>query len=123
MDTWVQNTDSRQYRLRHLGGQAPDYGFIPLDQGHSISHNWTAADLPTLAANIKVANPIAPVSAANCEQFVLRLRNFDRATADHIVTQVPNEWIRDDERAALIEYLLARAGGAEVLLSQTYGIL
>ena len=123
MDTWVQNTDSRQYRLQHLGGQAPDYRFIPLDQGHSISHSWTAADLRTLAANIVVASPIAPVSGAHCEPFILRLRNFDRSTADHIVSQVPNEWISDDERAALIDYLLVRAHASEARLSQTYGIL
>jgi hypothetical protein len=122
LDTWIHNHDGRQYRMRPAPGQPGKYEAIPVDQGHCFgSPGWTAHDLANDRA-VAVAVPIKPVGASIVTLFVKRLRAFDRFAASTILAAVPNEWITDDERAALGVYLSDRASLTADALATQYGI-
>jgi hypothetical protein len=110
-DTWIANTDGRQYRTRTFTGTSgqTEYEFFPVDQGHSISHCWTAESLASMSSSVSVAAPLLPLEEAATALYLDRLRCFDSAAAKHVVDQLPERWITLAEREALTDYLVCRA--------------
>ena len=122
-DTWVRNHDRRQYRVRASEEEPGKYEAIPVDQGHSLGNpNWTPESLAADRQNVSVANSPIPVARDHLSHAIERLRHFDRAQAEHIVSQVPTDWLSPAERAALIDYLVERAPRAADALEAAYPV-
>jgi hypothetical protein len=117
-DTWIGAHDGRQYRVRASSEEAGRYDFIPVDQGHSFgSPAWDPASLAARHGNVTLGPaPVVPVGREDLASFVDRLRQFDAATAQHIVDQIPAAWCPDADKAALAQYLVARAPAAAQIL-------
>jgi hypothetical protein len=117
-DTWIGAQDGRQYRVRASADEAGRYDFIPVDQGHSLgAPGW---DPPTLASRHGSVTlgpqPVVPVGREDVAEFVERLKEFDSEAAQHIVDQIPPAWCPDADKAALTQYLVARAPTAAQIL-------
>jgi hypothetical protein len=120
LDTWIRNSDGRQYRTRSAPEQPGKYEAIPIDQGHCFgSPGWTPQDLAA-DRTVAVPAPIKSVGAPIVRVFVKRLRTFDQLVAKSIMAEVPDEWITVDERAALGVYLSERAILAADALTNQY---
>lgn len=122
LDTWLRPFDGRQSRVRESSSQPGKYDYIPVDHGHSMGNpNWTASGL---AADRTVEVPAAPITLKSDDlaPFVERLRSFSVAEAGHIVNEVPEEWITEEERKALSDYLVDRAALAAAALAGVYNI-
>jgi len=122
LDTWIQNNDGRQFRIRS-NREMNNYEFIPLDQGHSIAPNWNADSLNKMAVegSVSLAPELLPLTADNIYPFIVRLRGFNQDAAEHIVSQVPVPWLNgNDEKKALTNYLTTRAIYAAEKLHEKY---
>jgi len=122
-DTWIKNNDGRQYRVHPDDGDPKKYRFLPVDQGHSIAHDWNVDGLKaqTDPQQVTLGTEILAVPAAEMRPFIDRLKTFDAATADHIIGQVPPQWFNNDaEKAAMKDYLVHRAARAAEVLDGKY---
>ena len=54
------------------------------------------------------------------EAFAWRLDQFDKSHAEHIVQQVPAEWLEAERRSALVDYLTARSSRGAAYLLKSY---
>lgn len=122
-DTWIKNGDGRQYRLCATKDDPRKYEFLPVDQGHSMAHDWTADAIKQQcgAQQVSLAPEIRSLNGSDVRPYIDRLKTFDEATADHIISQVPGAWFKgDDERTAVKDYLIQRAAHAAEVLNAKY---
>ncbi len=107
-DTWLRQGDGRQYRVRKSAENQKVYDFIPVDHGNYIGNSWTSAQL-NADRDVPVPAPVAPVTPTDVKPFTDRLRQFKQEDAEHIVSQIPAEWLDEADRKALAAYLTDRA--------------
>jgi hypothetical protein len=119
-DTWIQNHDSRQFRVRASSTHHGSFEFIPLDQGHSFGPNWDANTLTQGSGGTPVATELRALSPTDVAPFIDRLKQFTQQVAEHLVAQVPDSWISQPQRQALVTYLTARAPLAAEALNARY---
>jgi hypothetical protein len=123
VDTWIGQNDSptaRQYRIRSSAVEPGKYDYFPVDQGYNIgSPGWDAATLDGKHDQIVVQNMPLSLSLEEFKSALDRLREFDEAGAEHIVSQIPEEWLSGgNERKSLVRYLAARAAKAAAELEK-----
>ena len=108
-DAWIKQFDGRQYRVRPSALTPGRYDYFPVDQGFSFGNpTWTAAQLDGNHNSVAVPNPIVNIGAADMAPFIERLRAFNIDAAEHIVNEIPSEWLEDALKASLKKYLNER---------------
>ncbi|MSR62611.1 MAG: hypothetical protein EXS08_09235 [Planctomycetes bacterium] len=111
-DTWIPNTDGRQYRgITQSQDATTTYRFFPVDQGHSIGPSWTEASLGSLATGTTVtaAPQLLQFTISEVAPHLDRLSKFNQQDADWVVGQLPENWASAEERRALASFLVNRA--------------
>jgi len=119
LDTWLWNTDSRQYRLEPSTTSPGRYRFVPVDQGHCFNANWTPDTLNTAPA-VGVVGPATPVSAAQVAPISVRLRTFTSTDAGAIVDEVPDPWLDAPRKVSVADFMLRRAAATADVLDAAY---
>jgi hypothetical protein len=121
-DTWIQQTDSRQYRVRRSTEVPGRYEYFPIDQGHSFGNpNWTPAELAARHAAIAAPAPLLKLALEDITAFIERLRAFTMDVAAHIVGEIPPDWLDQSARESLQKYLSVRAVPAAEALEAQFG--
>lgn len=110
LDTWLRNSDARQYRavVSTIAGETRQT-FFPVDQGCLIAQSWSASTLAAECNTMTAAPNPFNLTYADAEPFVDRLSAFDFGAARCITSQLPDEWLHDDDRPSLEQYLVRRA--------------
>lgn len=120
LDTWLQQFDGRQYRVRASTTTPGRYEYIPVDHGYAIGGpNWDPASLAAAPDPI-VPSAIIPLDPSDVTPYADRLSSFSHDDAERIVEQVPVGWLDKAERDALVPYLVARATKASAALQAAY---
>jgi hypothetical protein len=120
-DSWVRPHDSRQGRVRPSADEPGMYDYFPVDQGFCIgSPSWSSESLAG-DRDISTVTPVLPVKVDEVLPFVHRLRLYSQPDAEHIVAQVPEEWLSEEERTGLVAYLEERASLAADTVAAGFG--
>lgn len=120
-DTWIQQFDGRQYRVRPSALAPGRYDYFPVDQGFSFGNpNWTAAGLDGGHNPVTVPTSITPLTAADIVHFIDRLRAFASNAAEHIVNEIPDDWLDNALRPNLKNYMSERAKNAVTALEAKF---
>jgi hypothetical protein len=124
-DLWLHNYDGRQARVRRSPARGK-YEYFAVDQGFVLGQpDWDADSLQRqLSDEATIAYPVE-VKRSLILPFIERLRSFSEADADHIVSQIPSEWVPEGTepgslRAALMRHLVQRARQAADRLEERF---
>jgi len=125
-DSWIDQHDSRQWRLRPRVDEPGAYDFIPVDQGYSFgAPSW---DKARLDSSRSIKDPTLSVSTGvvldreSVRPFLERIDAFNSQVAQEIVEQIPYEWLpSEDGRLALIQYMADRAKLLAKRLTEMFG--